>query len=86
MLTPFPGTMLYERLKSENRLLSDTFWNKCTLFDATFVPKSFTVQEFEHGFERLMISVYSKENLKERKAKFRKILKARSEKQKNAYT
>ncbi len=39
ILTPFPGTGLYRRLLSEERLLRPVFWESCTLFDVTYRPK-----------------------------------------------
>jgi radical SAM superfamily enzyme YgiQ (UPF0313 family) len=77
MLTPFPNTSLYHQLKSENRLLEEKYWDKCTLFDATFKPKNFTVQEFEQSFQKLMTNIYSDKNVRERKSHFRSILKSK---------
>lgn len=78
MLTPFPNTSLYHQFKSENRLLEENYWDKCTLFDATFQPKNFTVQEFENSFQTLMTNTYSDKNVKERKSHFRDILKTKT--------
>lgn len=78
MLTPFPNTSLYHQLKSENRLLEENYWDKCTLFDATFKPKNFTVEEFEDSFQKLMANVYSDQNVKERKSLFKQILKSKA--------
>ena len=39
LLTPFPGTILYNQLKKENRLLRENYWDRCTLFDVNFNPK-----------------------------------------------
>jgi radical SAM superfamily enzyme YgiQ (UPF0313 family) len=75
MLTPFPNTELYHQLKNEKRLLQENYWDKCTLFDATFKPKNFTMQEFENQFQDLMTNIYSDKNVKERKSKFKSILK-----------
>lgn len=77
MLTPFPGTSLYHQLKSENRLLKDNYWDQCTLFDATFQPKNFTLEEFEYQFQHLMTRVYTDENVRERKSNFKALLKAK---------
>jgi radical SAM superfamily enzyme YgiQ (UPF0313 family) len=74
LLTPFPGTGLYKQLKIQNRLLSEKFWDKCTLFDVNFVPKNFSVEELEHRFQELMMKVYSVENVAERKHKFRQVI------------
>ncbi len=78
MLTPFPNTALYHQLKGQNRLLQENYWNKCTLFDATFHPQNFTVQEFEGLFQNLMTRIYTDENRKERRTHFKAIFKAKS--------
>lgn len=78
MLTPFPNTALHHQLKAQNRLLQENYWDKCTLFDATFHPQNFTVQEFEDLFQNLMARIYTEANRKERKAHFKTILKAKS--------
>ena len=70
ILTPFPCTDLYHQLKSENRLLTD-YWNKCTLFDVTYIPKNFTVAELENEFQNLMCNVYSDDLVKRRRAIFK---------------
>ena len=74
LLTPFPKTDLYNQLKSENRLISENYWEKCTLFDVTFVPKNFTVEELEDEFLSLMTSIYSEDDVKVRKMKFKQTL------------
>lgn len=78
MLTPFPNTSLYHQFKNENRLLEENYWDKCTLFDATYIPKNFTVQEFENHFQSLMTNTYSDKNVKERKSHFKTILKSKN--------
>ena len=79
MLTPFPNTSLYHQLKNENRLLEENYWDKCTLFDATFIPKNFTLQDFENNFQTLMTNIYSDKNVRERKSHFKTILKSKSD-------
>jgi radical SAM superfamily enzyme YgiQ (UPF0313 family) len=74
LLTPFPGTDLYNQLKSENRLLKENYWDKCTLFDLNFIPKNFTVEELENNFQELMTNVYAESVVKERKSKFKQTL------------
>jgi len=74
LLTPFPGTELYNQLKNQNRLLKNNYWDKCTLFDVNFVPKNFTVQELETEFEKLMKRIYSKELVSNRKKHFKRTL------------
>ncbi len=59
ILTPFPGTALYERLKKANRLIEPTNWKKCTLFDLNFRPLEMTAQELREGFHALTRKLYS---------------------------
>jgi len=68
--TPFPGTELYQRLHRSGRLLEDTFWDKCTLFDVTYQPNQMSVEELESGFHKLMKSIYRDELVHNRKQTF----------------
>ncbi len=68
--TPFPGTDLYRRLESSNRLLENEFWDKCTLFDVNFVPEKMSVSELESGFVKLMKDLYSETLVRGRKEQF----------------
>ncbi|MCI0340672.1 MAG: B12-binding domain-containing radical SAM protein [Planctomycetales bacterium] len=70
VLTPFPGTALYRRLKAEGRLLRDGDWDHCTLFDVNFVPKRMSVEELEQGLEWLMGTLYSAEETRARRRRF----------------
>lgn len=70
--TPFPGTPLYERLKSTNRLLREDAWETCTLFDVNFVPQHMTARELETKFEWLMGELYTEASTKQRRWAFRR--------------
>ncbi len=59
VLTPFPGTALYHRLKREGRLLRERYWDRCTLFDVNFRPKGMTVEELETGVRWLFTEIYN---------------------------
>lgn len=61
ILTPFPGTPLYERLKKEGRLLEPHNWKKCTLFDINYQPANMTVDELHDRFKKLAVELYSEE-------------------------
>jgi radical SAM superfamily enzyme YgiQ (UPF0313 family) len=61
VLTPFPGTPLYERLLRAGRLIDPTAWEKCTLFDVNFRPKQMSVAELEHGLLDLAQRLYTQE-------------------------
>ena len=74
VMTPFPGTPLYERLKAEGRLLREDAWELCTLFDVNFVPQRMMVQELEHNFVALARDLYSDaETRRRRRAFFRQL-------------
>ncbi|MFH1003534.1 MAG: radical SAM protein [Chloroflexota bacterium] len=74
VLTPFPGTRLYQRLKTEGRLLKEIFWDRCTLFDTNFVPKNMTVEQLEDGLAWLGSRIYSEEAYGRRKRHYRQIV------------
>ena len=72
LATPFPGTPLYARLKAQGRLIADDAWEKCTLFDATFEPKSMSLAELETRFHALIGGLYTYEQVHWRRAAFRR--------------
>jgi radical SAM superfamily enzyme YgiQ (UPF0313 family) len=59
--TPFPGTPLYRRLRNAGRLLSERFWDRCTLFDVNFRPARMSLEELEAGMRWLFKELYGKE-------------------------
>ena len=61
VLTPFPGTPLYERLRRDGRLPRRRFWDRCTLFDVNYLPRRMTVEELEAGLRWLFAETYSAE-------------------------
>jgi radical SAM superfamily enzyme YgiQ (UPF0313 family) len=70
VLTPFPGTPLFERLRDQGRLLKETFWDSCTLFDVNFQPKQMTVNELEQGLRWLFSETYNQEETSRRIRRF----------------
>jgi radical SAM superfamily enzyme YgiQ (UPF0313 family) len=76
LLTPFPGTPLHARLKTEGRLLADGDWTRCTLFDLTFRPKGMTEAELTAGFRALGVDLYSSEWTERRRRTFNERLRA----------
>ncbi len=70
VLTPFPGTPLYNRLKAEGRLLSERFWDACTLFDVNYRPKQMSVDDLENGLLWLFKETYSPEESNHRSRQF----------------
>ncbi|MCK4998087.1 MAG: B12-binding domain-containing radical SAM protein [Anaerohalosphaera sp.] len=74
ILTPFPGTVLYEKLKSEGRLIEEDNWKKCTLFDVNYVPSDMTVEELNKGFKGLVSKLYCDEFTSWRRNRFKEKL------------
>jgi len=77
VLTPFPGTRLYQRLLEEGRLLYPGAWDRCTLFDVNFRPRGLTVEQLEDGMMRLWQSTYNAEAFAWRKRYYRQLLRER---------
>ncbi|HET6204529.1 MAG TPA: radical SAM protein [Planctomycetota bacterium] len=75
VLTPFPGTRLFDRLKAEGRLLQDRFWDRCTLFDLNFRPKGMSVEELEAGMRWLYRELYGEESVRDRRRRYVEIVK-----------
>lgn len=70
VLTPFPGTPLYERLRGEGRLLEERAWRRCTLFDVNYRPRDMTVNELESGFLGLVKRLYEPDFTDARRRRF----------------
>jgi radical SAM superfamily enzyme YgiQ (UPF0313 family) len=77
VLTPFPGTRLYDRLHAEGRLLYPGAWDRCTLFDVNFRPRGMTVEELEDGIMKLWQSTYNEKAFLWRKGYYRQLLRNR---------
>jgi radical SAM superfamily enzyme YgiQ (UPF0313 family) len=69
--TAFPGTPLYDRLRSGERLLEPDNWSACTLFDVNFRPTDMTVDELRKGFRELGESLYSDMRSEKRRQTFK---------------
>ncbi|KYK30283.1 MAG: hypothetical protein AYK22_04050 [Thermoplasmatales archaeon SG8-52-3] len=61
ILTPFPGTPLYDRLDKEGRLFEKN-WSKYTMRNVVFKPKNFTPEELIDGVKKMYIEFYSTKN------------------------
>jgi len=75
LMTAFPGTPLYDRLKLEGRILEDHRWDMCTLFDLNFQPTNMSVEELSRGFKQLFVDIYSDEFITWRRKTFKAQLK-----------
>ena len=76
VMTPFPGTPLYERLSNEGRILQKGAWELCTLFDVNYSPNMMSCTELESGFQNLVEKLYSDDFTQERRHHFRQQLRA----------
>ncbi len=70
VLTPFPGTPVYDRLRRDGRLLVEDDWDRCTLFDVNFVPQGMSPEELEEGFLKLSQRLYSQEAIDRRRDRY----------------
>jgi hypothetical protein len=71
VLTPFPGTELFDRLRREGRLDRLPFWDRLTLFDLVFEPARMRRSELMSGFRELIAALHSPAEL-ERRARRRR--------------
>jgi len=59
-LQPFPGTRLFERLKSEGRLLLDRWWldTRYRFGDAVFEPRQMSADQLTRGAQRVRHGIH----------------------------
>ena len=77
VMTPFPGTPLYQRLAREGRLLRPRYWDRCTLFDVNYKPRGMTVEQLEEGIRWLFGQIYNEREFTRRKRNYMEIVKQR---------
>ncbi len=70
VLTPFPGTPLYDRLFLGGRLIEPKNWRRCTLFDVNFIPLRMSPGELEQKFYDLAATLYSEDAVAARHRRF----------------
>jgi len=70
VLTPFPGTPLYDRLLAEDRIIEPGAWNKCTLFDVNFLPRHMTPEALQWGLVDLAARIYDPDFTRARRERF----------------
>ena len=71
VMTPFPGTPLYERLRREGRLLEEGAWEKCTLFDVNLRPLGMSPETLHREALALGLRLYTDEERTARGKRFR---------------
>ncbi len=72
VVTPYPGSRLWKRLKEENRLL-DTQWSNYDLWGVNFQPRGMTIEQLQEGVLRLYKAIHAQEVEAGKKAYFREI-------------
>lgn len=80
--TAFPGTPLFERLRSADRIIEKNAWHKLTLFDINYIPQQMTAKQLREGFHSLARKLYSSEFTQLRRDRFRRQLQQRHYKDK----
>ncbi|OHB67621.1 MAG: hypothetical protein A2Y76_00940 [Planctomycetes bacterium RBG_13_60_9] len=65
ILTPFPGTKLFERLEAQGRILHRD-WSKYDTKHVVFAPARMTLDELLEGYRRVSQEVYSFSSILER--------------------
>ena len=70
VLTPFPGTPLFKRLRREGRLDEPPFWHKCTLFDVNYRPSGMSREELRRGLYDLFRDLYNEEAFARRQRQY----------------
>lgn len=58
ILTPYPGTVLYERMKKEKRLLNNKWWLKYDAEEVVYNPKLMTREELYQGWISTLRELY----------------------------
>jgi len=70
VLTPFPGTPLYDRLLADGRILEPEAWERCTLFDVNFRPKQMSADELQRNLVELGRRLYTEDERVRRRSAF----------------
>ena len=70
VLTPFPGTPLYDRLHEQGRLLEPEAWERCTLFDVNFRPKNMSPEFLQRNLVELGRRLYTEDERIRRRSAF----------------
>ncbi len=74
ILTPYPGTPLYDRMDKQNRILTKD-WTRYNQVDVVFQPKNMSVKELYDGTKKVAKEFYSLHNIIQRNIKILSIIK-----------
>lgn len=70
VLTPFPGTPLYDRLLEDGRLLDPEAWERCTMFDVNFRPLGMSAETLQRELVELGRRLYTEDERVRRRRAF----------------
>lgn len=70
VLTPFPGTPMYDRLLADGRLLEPDAWERCTMFDVNFRPAQMSPGELQRNLVELGRRLYTDDERVRRRSAF----------------
>jgi len=70
VMTPFPGTPLYDRLLAEGRLLEPEAWERCSMFDVNFRPTHMSPETLQHELVELGRRIYTNQQKTARRNAF----------------
>ena len=70
VLTPFPGTPMYDRFLADGRLLEPEAWERCTLFDVNFRPKNMSPEFLQRNLVELGRRLYTEDERVRRRRAF----------------
>jgi len=65
ILTPFPGTVLAQRMEDQGRVLHH-HWEQFDTQHVVFKPQGMTPEALQEGYERTMLEVHSEARIRER--------------------
>lgn len=65
ILTPFPGTPLFDKLEKQGRILSKN-WSQYDMMHVVFQPKNMTPEELQSGLQKVNDEIYSPINILKR--------------------
>jgi len=65
ILTPIPGTPVYEKFEKEGRIITKN-WSKYDMKNVVFKPKNMTAEELTNGVKKLYKNYYSTPNMLKR--------------------
>jgi radical SAM superfamily enzyme YgiQ (UPF0313 family) len=75
LLTPLPGSRVYDQFLAEGRLNKEAFWNKCSFFDMTFTHDHLSKENAENEIIKIHDEVFNEENTMKRNFHMIKIYK-----------